>query len=65
MGRIRRHPLRETENSRIDSGLDVRLRLLAVGQLDRKSQDELFVELAKNPGLVDRLAEHLRALSPL
>jgi hypothetical protein len=64
MGRTQRHSLRKTENSRIDSGLDARLRLLAGGQLDRKSQDQLFIELAKNPGLVDRLAEHLRALSP-
>ena len=51
--------------NRIDSGLDARLRLLAVGQLDRKSQDQLFVELAKNPALVGRLAEHLRTLVPL
>jgi len=43
----------------------VRLRLLAVGQLDGKSRDQLFSELAKNPALIGRLAEHLRALSPL
>jgi hypothetical protein len=65
MGRTQLHSVRKAENSRIDSGLDARLRLLAVGQLDRKSQDQLFIELAKNPGLVDRLAEHLRALSSL
>ena len=65
MGRTQRRLLRKAESSGIDSSLDARLRLLAVGQLDRKSQDQLFIELAKNPGLVDRLAEHLRALSPL
>jgi hypothetical protein len=37
---------------------------LAVGQLDRKTRDRLFIELAKNPALVVRLAEHLHALSP-
>jgi hypothetical protein len=51
--------------SEIDSGLDARLHLLAVGKLDRKSRDQLFIELAKNPALVGRLAEHLHALSPL
>ncbi|MFZ0502716.1 MAG: hypothetical protein WAM44_03340, partial [Chthoniobacterales bacterium] len=65
MGRTQRRLLRKTVSRGIDSSLDARLRLLAVGQLDRKSQDQLFIELAKNPGLVDRLAEHLRALSPL
>lgn len=65
MGRTQRRSPGKRENKRIDSGLDARLRLLAVGQLDRKSQDQLFVELAKNPALVGRLAEHLRTLVPL
>jgi hypothetical protein len=65
MGRTQQCSLRKKESDRVDSGLDARLRLLAVGQLDRKSRDQLFIELAKNPVLVGRLAEHLRALSPL
>ena len=65
MGEPQRRSLGKKNSMRIDSGLDARLRLLAVGQLDRKSQDRLFIELAKNPALVDRLAEHLRALSPI
>ena len=65
MGEPQRRSLGKKNSMRIDSGLDARLRLLAVGQLDRKSQDQLFIELAKNPALVDRLAEHLRALSPI
>jgi hypothetical protein len=65
MGRTQRRSLGKKDSDRVDSGLDARLRLLAVGQLDRKSRDQLLVELAKNPGLVGRLAEHLRALSPL
>jgi len=65
MGEPQRRSLGKKDGKRIDSGLDARLRLLAVGQLDRKSQDQLFIELAKNPALVDRLAEHLRALSPI
>ena len=65
MGRSQRRSLRKTDGDRIDSGIDARLRLLAGGKLDRRSRDQLFVELAKNPALVGRLAEHLRALSPL
>ena len=65
MGETQRRSLSKKDSKRLDSGLDARLRLLAVGQLDRKSQDQLFIELAKNPALVGRLAEHLRALSPL
>jgi hypothetical protein len=65
MGRTQRRSLRKKDSDRVDSGLDARLRLLAVGQLDRKSRDQLLVELAKNPALVGRLAEHLRALSSL
>jgi hypothetical protein len=61
MGRNKRRSLGGKDRERIESNLDARLRLLAVGQLDRKSQDELLVELAKNPALVGRLAEHLRA----
>jgi hypothetical protein len=65
MGRTQRRSLRKKDSDRVDSGLDARLRLLAVGQLDRESRDQLLVELAKNPTLVGRLAEHLRALSSL
>jgi len=61
MGRTQRRSFGKKDSKRIDSHLDTRLRLLALGQLDRKSQDQLFVELAKNPTLVGRLAEHLRA----
>lgn len=61
MGRNQRRSLGKRDSKRIDSNLDARLRLLAVGQLDRKSQDKLLIELAKNPALVGRLAEHLRA----
>lgn len=64
MDRTQRRSLRSKDGDRVDSGLDARLRLLAVGQLDPKSRDQLLVELAKNPVLVDRLAEHLLALSP-
>ena len=63
MGRTQRRSLQKKDSDRVDSGLDARLRLLAVGQMDRKSRDQLLVELAKNPALVGRLAEHLRALS--
>jgi hypothetical protein len=63
MGRTRRHSLPKKDSGPIDSGLDARLRLLAVGQLDRENQDRLFIELAKDPVLVGRLAEHLRALT--
>jgi hypothetical protein len=62
MGRTRRHSFSKRDRSPIDSGLDARLRLLAVGRLDRENQDRLFIELAKDPALVGRLAEHLRAL---
>ena len=65
MGRTQRRSPGKRENKRINSSLDARLRLLAVGQLDRKSQDKLLNELAKDPALVGRLAEHLRALVPL
>jgi hypothetical protein len=61
MGRTRRRSFPKKDGSPIDSGLDARLRLLAVGQLDRENQDRLFIELAKDPVLVGRLAEHLRA----
>lgn len=61
MGRNQRRSLGRKDSKGIDSNLDARLRLLAVGRLDRKSQDQLLVELAKNPALVGRLAEHLRA----
>jgi hypothetical protein len=61
MGRNQRRSLGRKDGKQIDSSLDARLRLLAVGRLDRKSQDQLLVELAKNPALVGRLAEHLRA----
>lgn len=62
MGRTRRHSLPKKHRSLVDSGLDARLRLLAVGKLDRENQDRLFIELVKDPALVERLAEHLRAL---
>ena len=65
MGRTQQRSLRKKDSDRVDSGLDARLRLLAIGQLDRKSRDQLFIELAKNPVLVGRLAEYLRALSSL
>jgi hypothetical protein len=65
MGRTQRRSVGKKDRKRIDSGLDARLHLLAVGKLDRKSRDQLFIELAKNPALVGRLAEHLHALSPL
>jgi hypothetical protein len=65
MGRTQRRSVGKKDRKGIDSGLDGRVRLLAVGKLDRKSQDQLFMELAKNPALVGRLAEHLHALSPL
>jgi hypothetical protein len=64
MARIQRRSLKK-DCKRIDSVLDARLRLLAVGRLDRKSRDELLIELARNPAWVDRLAQHLRTLSPL
>jgi hypothetical protein len=64
MDRTQQRALRKKDSDRVDSRLDARLRLLAVGQLDRKNRDQLLVELAKNPILVGRLAEHLRALSP-
>ena len=65
MARTQRRSLGKKDCKRIDSVLDARLQLLAVGRLDRKSRDKLLVELARNPEWVDRLAEHLRALSPL
>ena len=64
MGRTTRHSRGKKDRKGIDSVLDARLRRLAVGELDRKSQDQLLIELAKNPALVSRLAEHLRALCP-
>ena len=64
MGRTQRRSVGKKDRKQIDSRLDARLRLLAVGQLDRKTRDRLFIELAKNPALVVRLAEHLHALSP-
>jgi hypothetical protein len=65
MARPHRRSLGTEDYKRIDSVLDARLRLLAVGRLDRKSRDKLLIELARNPAWVDRLAEHLQALSPL
>ena len=65
MGGTQRRSVGKKDKKGIDSRLDGRLRLLAVGRLDRKSRDRLFIELAKNPALVGRLAEHLHALSPL
>jgi len=65
MARTQRRSLGKKDCKRIDSILDDRLRLLAVGRLDRKSRDKLLIELARNPAWVDRLAEHLHALSPL
>jgi hypothetical protein len=65
MARIQRRSPGKKDLNRIDSVLDARLRLLAVGRLDRKSRDKLLIELARNPAWVDRLAEHLRTLSPL
>jgi hypothetical protein len=65
MARSQRRSLDKKDNKRIDSVLDARLRLLAVGRLDRKSRDKLMIELARNPEWVGRLAEHLRALSQL
>ncbi|HTD15728.1 MAG TPA: hypothetical protein VK673_11135 [Chthoniobacterales bacterium] len=65
MARPQRRSLGKEDCKRIDSVLDARLRLLAVGGLDRKSRDKLLIELARNPAWVDRLAEHLHALSPL
>jgi hypothetical protein len=44
---------------------DARLHVLARGKLDDQGRDQLIIELAKNPALVSRLAEHLHALSPL
>jgi hypothetical protein len=61
MARTERRSLGKKGCKHIDSDLDARLRLLAVGKLDRKSRDQLFLVLAKNPTLVGRLAEHLRA----
>ncbi|HYZ73353.1 MAG TPA: hypothetical protein VE641_09770 [Chthoniobacterales bacterium] len=65
MSRTQRRSRDKKDCNRIDSVLDARLRLLAVGQLDRKSRDQLVVELAKSPTLVGRLAEYLRTLVPL
>ena len=65
MARTQRRSLGTKDGKRIDSVLDDRLRLFAVGRLDRKSRDKLLIELAKNPAWVDRLAEHLHASSPL
>ena len=65
MARTQRRSPGKKDGNRIDSVLDARLRLLAVGRLDRKSRDQLLVELARNPALVGRLAEHLHDLSPL
>jgi hypothetical protein len=65
MGRTQRRSRGKKDGDAIDSSIDSRLRQLAVGQLDSKSRDQLFSELAKNPALVGRLAEHLRALSPM
>jgi hypothetical protein len=65
MVRTPRYSVGKKDSNRIDSDLDARLRLLAVGKLDRKSRDQLFIELAKNPALVGRLAEHLHGSSPL
>jgi hypothetical protein len=65
MARTQRRSLGKKDYKRIDSVLDDRLRLLAVGRLDRKSRDKLLIELARNPEWVDRLAEHLHASSPL
>ena len=65
MHRSQRRSVRKKDSDRVDSALDARLRLLAVGQLDRKSRDQLFIELARNPVLVGRLAKYLRAPSPL
>jgi len=65
MARPQRRSLGKKDCKRIDSVLDARLRLLAVGRLDRKSRDKLMIELARNPEWVGRLAEHLRALSQL
>jgi hypothetical protein len=61
MARTQQRSFGKKDCKHIDSDLDARLRLLAVGKLDRKSRDQLFLELAKNPTLVGRLAEHLRA----
>jgi hypothetical protein len=61
MARTQQRLFGKKDCKHIDSDLDARLRLLAVGKLDRKSRDQLFLELAKNPTLVGRLAEHLRA----
>jgi hypothetical protein len=61
MARTQQRSFRKKDCKHIDSDLDARLRLLAVGKLDRKSRDQLFLELVKNPTLVGRLAEHLRA----
>jgi hypothetical protein len=65
MARTRRRSLGKKDCNRIDSVLDARLRLLAVGRLDRKSRDQLLIELARNPAWLDRLAEHLHGSSPL
>ena len=65
MARTQRRSLGKKDYKRIDSVLDDRLRLFAVGRLDRKSRDKLVIELARNPEWVDRLAEHLHASSPL
>ena len=65
MARTQWRSLGKKDGKRIDSVLDDRLRLLAVGRLDRKSRDKLLIELARNPEWVDRLAQHLHALSPL
>jgi hypothetical protein len=65
MARPQRRSLGKKDCTRIDSVLDARLRLLAVGRLDRKSRDKLMIELARNPEWVGRLAEHLHALSEL
>jgi hypothetical protein len=65
MARTQRRSLGKKDGNRIDSVLDARLRLLAVGRLDRKSRDQLLIELARNPSWVGRLAEHLHDLSPL
>ena len=46
----------------MDAQIDALLRKLARGKLDRQSRDQLLIELAHNPLMVCRLAEHLRAL---
>ncbi len=45
--------------SAVDPEFDVRLKKLAAGKLDEENRAVILDELAKDPGAVSRLAQHL------